>query len=24
LRIMELMGEARNVGVKTKAKWERV
>ena len=24
LRIMELMGEARNVGVKNKAKWERV
>ena len=24
LRIMELIGEARNVGVKTKAKWERV
>ena len=23
LRIMELMGEVRNVGVKTKAKWER-
>ena len=24
LRIMELMGEARNVGVKNKATWERV